>query len=66
MYYRNERRGRLQGGPRKGAENPGAGKTPEGGPYKTADYVKPDGPTQPTNRSLGMPRIKTNMAEKGV
>ena len=65
MLYRNKRRGRS-GGPTKGADSPGAGKVPSAGPFKAPAYVSLDGPTQPTNRSLGMPRIKTRMTQKGV
>lgn len=64
-YYRQQRQGFNKGGPTKGAENPGAGKVPSG-EWKTANYVRPDGATQPTDRSLGMERVKTRMAQKGV
>ena len=63
MYYRNQRRGRKF--PSKGADVPSAGSA--GGMRKgTVNWMQPGGPTQPRDRSLGMPRINTRMKQKGV
>jgi hypothetical protein len=64
MRYRNERMGRKL--PGSGGKEKSAGPMPSGGPSKGVGFVKPDGATQPRNRSLGYRKVKTSMDEKGL
>lgn len=63
MLYRDKNR---KSEPKQGAKVPGAGSPAAGAPDKSVGFPKPDGATQPRNRSLGITKVKTSVDEKGL